>query len=101
VAVRNEIGYMEDSIEKVLGKQLHLEVNDFGVHDYEAFKLFDVDGTSYLLCLCISEGREGFLLKVEDLGDGWFTLQDIEDDAEWERVKQAAGWEEHTIVVHR
>lgn len=92
---------MEDSLEDILGKQLHLEVNDFGVNDYDAFKLFEAAGTHYLLCLCISEGREGFLLKVEDLGGGWYTIKDIEDDAEWQRAKEASGWKEHTVVVHR
>ncbi|HEU4965550.1 MAG TPA: DUF1292 domain-containing protein [Bacilli bacterium] len=101
MAVRNEIGFMEESLDAILGKQLHLEVNAVGVDDYDAFHLFEVDGTHYLLCLSVSEGRNGFLMKVEDLGGGWYTIKDIEDDAEWERAKAASHWQDHTPVVHR
>jgi hypothetical protein len=99
--VRNEIGFMEDNAEEILGKQLHLEIENEGVHDYDTFKLFQMDGVHYVLCLRISEGREGYLLTLEDLGDGWWTVKDIEDDAEWERALGASGWKEHTIIVHR
>lgn len=92
---------MEDRVEDILNKQLHLEIENEGVHDYDVFKLFDVEGVHYVLCLRISEGREGYLLKMEDLGDGWWTVKDIEDDVEWERVRAASNWQEHTIIVHR
>jgi hypothetical protein len=100
-AVRNEIGFMEDSVEEILGKQLHLEIENEGVHDYDTFQLFQVDSVNYVLCLRISEGREGYLLKMEELGDGWWTVKDIVDDAEWERARDASNWQEHTIIVHR
>jgi hypothetical protein len=99
--MRNEIGIMEDNIENMLGSQLHLEVENEGVHDYDAAHLFEVGGMHYLLCLRLSEGREGYLMRLDNLGDGWWNLVDIEDDTEWERVREASAWKEHTEIVHR
>jgi len=99
--MRNEIGLMEDNLRDVLGKQLHLEVEGHGVYDYDAVDLFDVDGRTYLFCLRVSEGREGFLMTFDDLGDGWYTLRDITDNDEWERALLHSDWETKTSVVHR
>ena len=99
--MRNEIGIMEDNIANMLGSQLHLEVENEGVYDYEAAHLFKVGGVQYLLGLRLSEGREGYLMRLDDLGDGWWNLVDIEDDAEWERAMDASAWQQHTEIVHR
>lgn len=96
--MRNEIGLMEENVHNVVGQQLHLEVTDQGVYDYNAVKLFTVEETKYILALRISPEREGYLLKLVDLGDDWYTLCDIEDDAEWERAREVSA---HTDILHR
>ena len=103
IRVRNEIGYMEDRIEEIVGQQLHLEVENVGVYDFEAVKVFQVGGASYILNLCVSREHtgEGYLLRADDLGDGWWNVVEITDDTEWERAKAASGWQEKTTVVHR
>jgi hypothetical protein len=99
--VRNEIGMMEDRIENVIGQQLHLEIKGQGVYDYVAVKLFLWQEAYYLLLTRLSPLQEGYLMRIDDLGDGWFTVQDIADDAEWEQAKSASGWEEYSPLVHR
>lgn len=99
--MRNEIGFMEDNLEVITGQQLHLEVPEQGVFDYEAAKVFAVSGVSYILCLRLSQEREAYLLKADDLGDGWWNIIDIEDDSEWERASQASGYQAFTDVLHR
>lgn len=99
--MKNEIGLLEDNIESLLGQQLHLEVTDQGVYDYDVVNLFKQDGRLYLFATRISPEKEGYLMRVDELGDGWWTIVDIEDDSEWEQVRSASGWEEHTTVVHR
>lgn len=99
--MRNEIGLMEDRLENMLGQQLHLEVEGHGVFDYEAAKLVYVQERAYLLALRLTPQKEGYLMAFDDLGDGWYTLRDILDENEWQAVKDASGWEEHTGVLHR
>ncbi|TCP53946.1 hypothetical protein EV586_105292 [Tumebacillus sp. BK434] len=99
--MRNEIGFMEDKLEVITGQQLHLEVPEQGVYDYEAAKVFAAAGVSYILCLRLSPGREAYLLKADDLGEGWWNIIDIEDDSEWERARQASGYQDFTGVLHR
>ncbi|KEO84585.1 DUF1292 domain-containing protein [Tumebacillus flagellatus] len=96
--MRNEIGLMEENLDNLVGQQLHLEINDQGVFDYDIVKLFAVNNTRYLLAQRLSDEREGYLMKLDDLGDDWYTLRDIEDDAEWEAVRAAS---EYTGVLHR
>lgn len=103
MSVRNEIGYMEDHIESIVGQQLHLEVETVGVYDFEAAQVFKQDNRAYILCRCVSEGRvgEGYLLRADDLGDGWWNIVDITEDAEWENVTAASGWQEQLSILHR
>lgn len=103
MSVRNEIGYMEDRIESIIGQQLHLEVEEVGVYDFEAVQVIQEDGRAYLLCRCVSEGRvgEGYLLRADDLGGGWWNIIDITEDAEWERVKAASQWQKQLSILHR
>lgn len=99
--MRNEIGLMEENLQNLIGQQLHLEITDQGVYDYEVVKLFNLEKTNYLLALRISEEREGYLMKFEDLGDDWYTLCDIEDDAEWQHAKSVSNFAEETSILHR
>ena len=99
--MKNEIGLLEENIESLLGQQLHLEVTQEGVHDYDVVKLFRLDERLYLLATRISPEKEGYLMRVDELGDDWYTLVDIDDNGEWERVRDASGWEDYTTVVHR
>ena len=99
--MKNEIGLLEENIESLLGQQLHLEITDQGVYDYDVVKLFRQDGRLYLLAVRLSPEKEGYLMRIDELGDGWWTVVDIEDDSEWEQVRSASGWEVHTTVVHR
>ena len=99
--MKNEIGLMEENIDNLLGQQLHLEVEGEGVYDYEVAKLFRQGGALYLLATRLSEGREGYLMRLDDLGDHWWTLLDIEDDGEWEQARGASEWERFTTIVHR
>ncbi|PWK13361.1 DUF1292 domain-containing protein [Tumebacillus permanentifrigoris] len=96
--MRNEIGLMEENLHNLVGQQLHLEVTDHGVYDYDIAKLFEAEETKYILAQRLSPEREGYLLKLIDLGDDWYTLCDIEDDAEWERARAASA---HTDTLHR
>ncbi|ARU59896.1 hypothetical protein CBW65_01595 [Tumebacillus avium] len=63
--------------------------------------MFAVSGVSYILCLRLSEAREAYLLKADDLGEGWWNIIDIEDDSEWESARQASGYQAFTDVLHR
>ncbi|MBL0386038.1 DUF1292 domain-containing protein [Tumebacillus sp. ITR2] len=96
--MRNEIGLMEENLDNLIGQQLHLEINDHGVFDYDIVKLFTLNNTRYVLAERISDEREGYLMKLDDLGDDWYTLLDIVDDAEWEIAREASGY---TKVLHR
>jgi hypothetical protein len=100
-SMKNEIGLLEENIESLIGQQLHLEITDQGVYDYNVTKLFVQDGRLYLFATRISPEKEGYLMRIEELGDGWWTIVDIEDDTEWERVRSASGCEDYTTVVHR
>ena len=99
--MKNEIGLLEENIESIIGQQLHLEITDQGVYDYDVTKLFKQDGRLYLLATRISPEKEGYLMRVDELGDGWWTIVDIEDDSEWERVRSVSGCADYTTVVHR
>ncbi|ASS74350.1 hypothetical protein CIG75_04705 [Tumebacillus algifaecis] len=99
--MRNEIGFMEDNLEVIIGQQLHLEVPDQGVYDYEAVRVFVANETSYILCLRLSENREAYLLKADDLGDGWWNIIDIIDDGEWGTARHASDYTAITDVLHR
>ncbi len=99
--MRNEIGFMEDNLEVITGQQLHLEVENEGVYDYQAARVFQADGGWYILCLRLSPGREGYLLRANDLGGGWWNIVDIEEDREWENARDQSGYEQETDVLHR